>query len=147
MQAQSTRGRRQRFDRRELAGFAQLSLCARPRSGTTNGVIQRTPKRACVLRLKAALRRIDIVYAAQCAPATVRAYEFGAPVRAPVLERLQKACDRHDESIVEAPEPHARAREAIVADGMREGMSRHVASVPVVVDHSIRTTWSEGSGE
>jgi hypothetical protein len=53
-----------------------------------------TPEEARLRRLRAGLRLIDIAVAAPCAPATVRAYEFGAPVRPPILTRLQAAYDR-----------------------------------------------------
>lgn len=55
---------------------------------------QLTPREARFRRLGAGLRLIDIAVAAPCAPATVRAYEFGAPVRAAILTRLQAAYDR-----------------------------------------------------
>jgi hypothetical protein len=39
------------------------------------------------------LRLIDIALAASCAPATVRAYEFSAPVRPAIQARLEAAYD------------------------------------------------------
>ena len=58
-------------------------------------------------RLQAGLRLIDIALEADCAPATVRAYEFGAPVRTSILMRLQAAYDR-----VCAKTPATTTREA-----------------------------------
>ena len=42
-------------------------------------------------RLAAHLRLIDVAYAARCAPATVRCFEFGAPVRPEIEARLWDA--------------------------------------------------------
>jgi len=55
---------------------------------------QLTPEKARALRIAAGVRLIDIAIAAGCAPATVRSYEFGAPVRAPILGRLREAYER-----------------------------------------------------
>lgn len=57
-------------------------------------MIQLTPAEARRRRLRAGLRLIDIAVAAACAPATARAYEFGAPVRAPILARLEATYER-----------------------------------------------------
>lgn len=46
------------------------------------------------LRLKKDVRLIDIAFAADCAVSTVRAYEFGAPVRPKILVRLEEAYKR-----------------------------------------------------
>ncbi len=48
----------------------------------------------------------------------------------------------HDELVVEAPELAAKEIEAIVVESMREGMSTHVPTVPIVVEASIGRTWS-----
>ena len=42
-------------------------------------------------RLRAGVRLSDVAYNAKCAQATVRSYEFGAPVRPLILARLHDA--------------------------------------------------------
>jgi hypothetical protein len=49
------------------------------------------PSAARAQRLKLGLRLIDVAYLARVAPATVRAFEFGAPVRGSTLQRLVEA--------------------------------------------------------
>lgn len=55
---------------------------------------QLTPDKAKSRRINAGKRLIDIAITADCAPATVRAFEYGAPVRPAILARLRAAYDR-----------------------------------------------------
>jgi len=48
----------------------------------------------------------------------------------------------HDEVLVEAPEAVAEEAKAVVISCMEEGMRTCVKSVPIVVEASVRTTWS-----
>ncbi len=52
---------------------------------------QVTPQEARARRLRAGVRLSDVAYKAACAQATVRSFEFGAPVRPQILARLQDA--------------------------------------------------------
>lgn len=53
--------------------------------------MNQSPETQRLRRLKAGGRLIDIAIAANCAPATVRSYEFGAPCRPAIIARLQAA--------------------------------------------------------
>ncbi len=53
-----------------------------------------TPRNARRQRLDAGARLIDVAIAADCSPATVRAFEYGAPVRPAILKRLHAAYRR-----------------------------------------------------
>jgi DNA polymerase-1 len=48
----------------------------------------------------------------------------------------------HDEVLVEAPAAVAEETKAVVISCMEEGMRTYVKSVPIVVEASVRTTWS-----
>ncbi len=63
---------------------------------------QITPEEARSRRLRAGVRLIDVAQAANCAPATARSFEFGAPVRAPILKRLHEAYSRLCDEIAAA---------------------------------------------
>jgi hypothetical protein len=62
------------------------------------GMSQLTHAEARARRLRAGRKLIDIAIAAKCAPATVRAYEFGAPVRAEIHERLVEAYEQLEDT-------------------------------------------------
>jgi hypothetical protein len=57
-------------------------------------VTQLTPAEARARRLRAGRKLIDVAVLARCAPATVRAYEFGAPVRPEIQQRLMAAYEQ-----------------------------------------------------
>jgi DNA polymerase-1 len=85
--------------------------------------------------------RLNMPVQGTAADGMKRAMALLAPRLAKLDARIILAV--HDELLVEAPEAVAVKVEAIVVQGMIEGMAVDVTSVPIVVEAEVRRTWGK----